>query len=40
MMAGRQAGVAGFRNLKKWMLTLAIPEHCIMWPLVVCLLRD
>ncbi|MCM1100023.1 MAG: hypothetical protein NC079_04830 [Clostridium sp.] len=23
-------------NLKKWMLTLAIPEHCVMWPLVVC----
>lgn len=23
-------------NLKKWMLTLALPEHCIMWPLIVC----
>ncbi|MCM1543211.1 MAG: hypothetical protein NC121_18415 [Blautia sp.] len=23
-------------NLKKWMLTLGIPEHCIMWPLIVC----
>lgn len=23
-------------NLKKWMLTLAIPEHCILWPLTVC----
>ncbi len=23
-------------NLKKWMLTLAIPEHCIMWPLIIC----
>lgn len=23
-------------NLKKWMLTLAIPEHCIIWPLIIC----
>ena len=23
-------------NLKKWMLTRAVPKHCIMWPLVVC----
>lgn len=23
-------------NLKKWMFTLAIPEHCILWPLIVC----
>ncbi|MBO5283073.1 MAG: hypothetical protein J6B43_08125 [Lachnospiraceae bacterium] len=23
-------------NLKKWMLTLALPEHGIMWPLIVC----
>lgn len=23
-------------NTKQWMLTLAIPEHCILWPLVVC----
>lgn len=23
-------------KLKKWMLTLALPEHGILWPLIVC----
>ena len=23
-------------NLKPWMLTLALPEHCIAWPIIVC----
>ena len=23
-------------NLKPWMLTLALPEHCIGWPIIVC----
>ena len=23
-------------NTKKWMLTLAIPEHWVLWPLLVC----
>ncbi|MDO5424622.1 MAG: hypothetical protein Q4F41_12930 [Eubacteriales bacterium] len=23
-------------NLKKWMLTLALPEHVIAWPLIMC----
>ena len=23
-------------NTKEWMLTLAIPEHCLGWPLVIC----
>ena len=22
-------------NLKPWMLTLALPEHCIAWPIIV-----
>ena len=21
---------------KEWMLKFAIPEHCVMWPLVMC----
>ncbi len=23
-------------GLKKWMLTLALPEHLLLWPLVIC----
>ena len=23
-------------NNEKWMLTLGIPEHCILWPVIVC----
>ena len=25
-----------FPDLKPWMLTLALPEHCIGWPIIVC----
>lgn len=23
-------------NTKEWLLTLAIPEHCLGWPLIIC----